>query len=743
LLILSGSGLSRLIQLALVFCPFIAFCLFGSNSLYAQAQTNVWLAFNVDAPKREVICLNQFQVASSYTNTNEQEHFPFTQQDIDHILTELPKFFKDAGIDSLNFSTEDNFTNITVYFQGYRECVFGEALPPPGDGPEGTDFFNANQTGEVVYMFAQSEQGYDNMPDLLRVLAHELAHTFGSAHILPTQVQNPLRDAIMDDRLDGSCTLNGCKDQFLSAPARLDGVSFLLHNPAYYMRRWVDRETQEDLAAEGLCPGNYDEKEMYYAAIYGFGFIESAKGLLKLISSGTGESTFTHAGTEQSATIYDIKLLVDVGHDALKVAQSWDQLPLDGVIEASLDLSLGAGFQLVAASQPGGEVDIALAETASSFDSLRSFSIPEQPRSLSLVQLLPDDSVIEVPGISVKILPNKILRDGFEGQAATNSNPASTGLVAEEAPACGAEFLQVLKAGSGRGTVVSEPAAINCGPDCDNGIGAFGLGSVVKLTATPEAASNSKFQHWSGVEACEGSSDPVCYVPMSQSQEITARFDLDYTFSFVWPDSPTELLSESESYGPGDTVTIANGMSHFVALKLDGQLVVTFPPSYVYTTFDFVGTGVPYGPDDALELMDYIVRLTDHTNSRDVEIPVKLRISNAGYRNIAGRSITMANFNPQRILTFHPFADGDQFGVLTTQSGETVVEGTWSILGGRAESVYKCPTGENILLNKDATVDSPNFTSSDWFSGPGHIWISPLGHFCPGAEEQRIVLGDH
>lgn len=76
--------------------------------------------------------------------------------------------------------------------------------------------------------------------------------------------------------------------------------------------------------------------------------------------------------------------------------------------------------------------------------------------------------------------------------------------------------LNVAKSGSGSGTVVSEPAGIDCGPPCS---GSFVLGEVVVLSA--EAADDSTFGGWSEVSC--GDSE-TCTVTMTSPKTVTASF---------------------------------------------------------------------------------------------------------------------------------------------------------------------------------------------------------------------------
>ena len=84
-----------------------------------------------------------------------------------------------------------------------------------------------------------------------------------------------------------------------------------------------------------------------------------------------------------------------------------------------------------------------------------------------------------------------------------------------EAPA--GALLSVNLAGTGMGTVSSDPAGIDCGVDCE---AAYPLGSQITLSAG--SAPGSVFVGWSG--ACSGSAS--CVVNLNQSQTVGAQFDL-------------------------------------------------------------------------------------------------------------------------------------------------------------------------------------------------------------------------
>ena len=79
--------------------------------------------------------------------------------------------------------------------------------------------------------------------------------------------------------------------------------------------------------------------------------------------------------------------------------------------------------------------------------------------------------------------------------------------------------LQVVRTGSGAGTVTSTPSGIDCGTSCSAEYPSF-----TKVTLNATSTSGSTFTGWSG-EGCSGSS--TCQVTMQQARSVTAEFTAD------------------------------------------------------------------------------------------------------------------------------------------------------------------------------------------------------------------------
>ncbi|MEM7797805.1 MAG: choice-of-anchor Q domain-containing protein [Chloroflexota bacterium] len=106
-------------------------------------------------------------------------------------------------------------------------------------------------------------------------------------------------------------------------------------------------------------------------------------------------------------------------------------------------------------------------------------------------------------------------------------------------------------AGSGSGSVVSDPAGINCGSDCSE---LFDSGTSVTLTPTPDVGST--FVGWGG--SCSGSDG--CSVSISDAAPVTATFELiKYPLTTVTAGDGSGTVSRSPdaiSYTYGTTVTL-------------------------------------------------------------------------------------------------------------------------------------------------------------------------------------------
>ena len=112
---------------------------------------------------------------------------------------------------------------------------------------------------------------------------------------------------------------------------------------------------------------------------------------------------------------------------------------------------------------------------------------------------------------------------GWSGDCTNDSGPCE--VVVEGSPSITAHFtaqhaVSIKKGGTGAGSVVSDPAGVNCGGIC---LGYFTDGETVTLSAIPSG--HSSFTGWSG-EGCSGTG--TCQVPIGVSTKtVTATFAHD------------------------------------------------------------------------------------------------------------------------------------------------------------------------------------------------------------------------
>jgi phospholipase C len=154
---------------------------------------------------------------------------------------------------------------------------------------------------------------------------------------------------------------------------------------------------------------------------------------------------------------------------------------------------------------------------------------------------------------------------GWGGACAGTSSTCTLTLTANEKVTAifnliqASPVLTVILAGTGTGSVSSNPAGITCPPTCS---ASFSLGTQVTLSETPEA--NSYFAGWS-VSSCGSSS--TCVVTLNSSQQVTATFNASPVLSVTLAGTGSGSVSSSPpgiscpttcnaSFGYGTQVTL-------------------------------------------------------------------------------------------------------------------------------------------------------------------------------------------
>ncbi len=145
--------------------------------------------------------------------------------------------------------------------------------------------------------------------------------------------------------------------------------------------------------------------------------------------------------------------------------------------------------------------------------------------------------------------------------------------------------LKVVKEGTGDGTVVSNPAGIECDPTCE---AEFPKETVVILKASPDA--ESLFTSWKGCDKL-GANGRECKVTMTGDKTVNAKFTKAYDVSVTREGSGLGKVSSS----PGGLLCLSNCSSTSAKFKELTNVTLTAAPSkhFVFTewTGDCTGSG--------------------------------------------------------------------------------------------------------------------------------------------------------
>jgi hypothetical protein len=173
---------------------------------------------------------------------------------------------------------------------------------------------------------------------------------------------------------------------------------------------------------------------------------------------------------------------------------------------------------------------------------------------------------------------------GWDGAGCSGSSYTCT-LTMDAAKTVTATFthvaypLTVIKAGSGTGTVTSEPEGIDCGDTCT-----AGMSGVVTLTATP--APLSSFTGWAGEECSTG----TCVVTMDAARTITATFEtytlyLPMISSHIEPVDidPLYVATDGDDSNPGTMAEPFETLDKAVSVVVAGQTIYMRGGTYSHT----------------------------------------------------------------------------------------------------------------------------------------------------------------
>jgi len=274
-------------------------------------------------------------------------------------------------------------------------------------------------------------------------------------------------------------------------------------------------------------------------------------------------------------------------------------------------------------------------------------------------------------------------------------------------------LLEVLKDGTGYGTVRSTPVGINscwgtCGPDRSE---SYDEGTLVSLTATP--APSSIFSGWSE-PGCEGT---TCDVTMDAAKTVTATFTLKtYTIN--------ASAREGGTVSPSGSLTVGH----------DGRQSITITPDECYRIADVIVDGTSVGTDPF-----YTFRFVsaDHTIEaifeREASYTITAsadsggQISPAGDVNLScgtGRRFTITPDENYRVSDL--LIDGQSIGAFTSYTFRDVNKDYE--IEARFTPTFQCTSEPNVRSARSGRWDDPN------------IW-NPRG--VPDGNDVVLINDDH
>jgi len=270
-------------------------------------------------------------------------------------------------------------------------------------------------------------------------------------------------------------------------------------------------------------------------------------------------------------------------------------------------------------------------------------------------------------------------------------------------------FMNVLRAGTGSGTVTSTPAGINCGSTCTS---SFPSGTSVTLSAAP--AAGSVFTGWSG--GCSGVATTCSVTSAAGQPSIIATFN-STTPSFSMAVDPTSVTVPQGANGTA-TVTLArNNFISAVSLAVSGApagLTVTPNPASI--------TGTTAALDIAASLSlpagNYPITVTGSGNGlqQSATLAVRVTPSPGGSNNV---SMSFASCDPSLVPVW-----------LGVQSGN----GAWARVTAAANGIFTFTPGATGGV-AFVTRDGSGFRTEVIFgtaseitaiaTGPGQCAVNP------------------
>jgi probable HAF family extracellular repeat protein len=279
--------------------------------------------------------------------------------------------------------------------------------------------------------------------------------------------------------------------------------------------------------------------------------------------------------------------------------------------------------------------------------------------------------------------------------------------------------LTVTKAGTGQGTVVSNPAGIACPGTCSAN---FESDSAVTLTATPNA--NSLFSGWSG--ACTGTG--ACQVTLDTAKNVTATFVL----------KPQTLTITQSGGGTGIVASNPAGIACpgtcNASFGSGTAVILTATPDINSTFFGWSGDCSGTGPCQVT--LDSAKTVTASFSTKSLPPPQThpLTVSQSGTGNGAIASNPAGIACPDTCSA--NFTSGSVITLTATPDANSTFTGWSGACSGTGACQVTLDAVKNVIAAFSVTAVPPPqahpVTVSQSGTGSGIVTSTPAGIACPG-----------